>query len=578
MEFSLRPQGSGAIPGGLESVTMKGGVLTVGRGAENDLVLPDPDRVISKRHCVIEDRGGDYVLIDTSTNGTFLNFSPTRIGDAPAPLSDGDVIGLGGYELVVAIVDPMAFTPGAGPEIAEPLPADPLIAGGPRAATGFVASLDDVGADGDDFLDALLSPGAAPPKPGHRKDPFEREDPLGAGPVIPADDDFLLAPGPDMERDAGASDHEHTPSASDYFSAPAASSSLIPDDWDAEFGGGPAAASPPAEAPRAAPPSARPAAPPAPAPMRPAPPATPAAAPPPAAGTHDDPFADILGGSDFLAPDPAGDAPAPSEPAPAHPIPDDLDFDDPLGAAPEAPAAAPAFRAPPPMPPTTPPAARPDAPARPAPRPEPQPPAAAPAPPPGPAGAERAARAFLEAVGAGDVAIPDAELEETMARMGRVMRAMIEGIREVLMTRASIKSEFRMAQTTIRAGGNNPLKFSISPEQAVETMIRPKMKGYLDAEKAAAEALDDIKAHEVAMMTGMEAALKGLLGRLDPAELTAKIEDGGGFGGLLGGKKARYWEVYEKMYKQISQEAEDDFHEVFGREFARAYEEQQRKL
>jgi type VI secretion system protein ImpI/type VI secretion system protein len=47
---------------------------------------------------------------------------------------------------------------------------------------------------------------------------------------------------------------------------------------------------------------------------------------------------------------------------------------------------------------------------------------------------------------------------------------------------------------------------------------------------------------------------------------------------MFKGKKARYWEVYEKMYAQISDQAENDFHELFSREFARAYKEQLEKL
>ena len=90
--------------------------------------------------------------------------------------------------------------------------------------------------------------------------------------------------------------------------------------------------------------------------------------------------------------------------------------------------------------------------------------------------------------------------------------------------------------------------------------------------------MNDIKAHEVAMVTGMEAALKGILARLDPEVLGERIETGGGIAGLLKGKKARYWEVYEKMYGQISDQAENDFHELFSREFARAYKEQLDKL
>jgi type VI secretion system protein len=70
-----------------------------------------------------------------------------------------------------------------------------------------------------------------------------------------------------------------------------------------------------------------------------------------------------------------------------------------------------------------------------------------------------------------------------MTRMGHMMRLMIEGLREILMTRTSIKSEFRIDQTMISAGQNNPLKFSISAEQAIEAMVRPARKGYLTLDR-----------------------------------------------------------------------------------------------
>ncbi|MFN3294678.1 MAG: type VI secretion system-associated FHA domain protein TagH, partial [Gemmobacter sp.] len=168
----------------------------------------------------------------------------------------------------------------------------------------------------------------------------------------------------------------------------------------------------------------------------------------------------------------------------------------------------------------------------------------------------------------------DAQLLDTMTRLGTAMGIMVQGLREVLMTRSAIKSEFRIQQTMISAGGNNPLKFSVSPEQAVEALVRPPGRGYLDAATAAAQALDDIRAHEMAMMSGLEAALKGILHKLSPQALESRLDSGGGLGSLLKGRKARYWEVYEKMYAEIAGQAADDFHDLFAREFARAYQQQ----
>ena len=47
---------------------------------------------------------------------------------------------------------------------------------------------------------------------------------------------------------------------------------------------------------------------------------------------------------------------------------------------------------------------------------------------------------------------------------------------------------------------------------------------------------------------------------------------------MPGARKARIWELFCTTYKEIAHEAEDDFQSVFGREFARAYDAQMRKL
>ncbi len=70
--------------------------LTIGRKAGNDLQLLD--RLVSKRHAVIEVRDGRYVLIDcNSRNGTRLNH---QVVTQPRPLEHGDIITVGATNLV----------------------------------------------------------------------------------------------------------------------------------------------------------------------------------------------------------------------------------------------------------------------------------------------------------------------------------------------------------------------------------------------------------------------------------------------------------------------------------------------
>ena len=457
MTVTLHFQTTGMVPASVKPARMVGGAMTLGRSDQNDLVLPDPDKTISGRHCAIEDHGGNIVVIDFSTNGTFLNYGKMPLGKTPTPLNDGDILSIGRYELLVEII-----AASKAPALADPM--DDFAPAPPPAQTAKPADMSDfmdpLGED-DDFLDDLLGGPIAGPA-------GVKRDVLGDDGLLPplgeeGDDDFLK-PAPPPDRPAQSS---HSSAMSDTIPTPAPATSTIPDDWDLDL---------PADS--------------------------------------EGPFA------------------MPEDVAP--PLSTEIP-DTPIASPVETSATA-------------------------------------------PAGPDHAARAFLKALGADDLNIPDAELKETMIRLGGVLNTMIGGLRDVLMTRQSIKSEFRMHQTVISAGANNPLKFSVSVDQAIGAMVRPAVKGYLPAADAASQALDDIKAHEVAMMTGMEAALKGVLARLDPKRLTERIAADSSLRSVLTNKKARYWDVFETQYAEISDQAENDFHDLFSKEFSRAYQAQLERL
>jgi len=485
MTVTLKFQSSGTIPGGAQPTQMRGGSLAIGRGPENDMVLPDPDRMLSKNHCVVEDHNGNVLVVDLSTNGTFLNYAKIPLGRIPTPLNNGDILCIGTYELLVEIGGEL---PDFDDMIAAPATQAQVSPGVAENAPDPMRLLDDA-QPGGDFLDDLLGSEGGPTGPS-QLNPVDPIDELL--PPLGEDEDPFFQKPEDGREGTGASLGMHSSTAQDSFQPQAPSTSQIPEDWD-DLLGPPVSSQPVPE---------------------------------------------------FL-PEPA-QAPRVKTP-PVLPVADGITGANPVSA----PASAPETI--------------------------PQPPApvaegqiAAPT--------DDAARAFLAAVGAEDAQIADADLTVTMARMGRVMKTLVTGLREILMTRTSIKSEFRIEQTMIGAGSNNPLKFSISPEQAIDAMVRPTTKGYLSPEAAAEQALNDIKAHEIAMVTGMEAALKGVLTKLNPEVLAGQIETSGAFGSLLRGKKARYWEVYEKIYAEISDQAEYDFHDLFSREFSRAYKEQLDKL
>jgi type VI secretion system protein len=520
-------------PGGTgrETRSLSEGTLSIGRSPGNDWVLADPDRQLSKTHCVIAGGGGHYMLTDLSTNGVFVNGATERMPrEGQIELTDGDDFRIGEYVFRVSeTAAPMtAHGPFAGHAPLAPggaARADPLA--GPGDLTPdplddvFGAQFGDAPFDGAGSHAAFVHPiAAAPPQVLRANDPFDLADEkVPAHRIDPEDDDLFQGITP--------SESWEGPSQADNADAPmqvfAAQKAIMPAnfddlDLDALLGDTPPGQAAPAAAPPAAAPPRR-------APAAPATPAGFAAQPPREAGPFD--FED--------EPPPSAPPPRPATPRPA--------------------AAAPAQAA------AMPGAAMPGAPM------------------PGVPTADAAGllAAFLEGAGVAGLALgPDPE--HAMREAGAVFRALVEGIRQVLISRASIKNELRVEQTMLRARDNNALKFSVTTEDAIAALLQPSRPGYKLPLDATTEAFDDVRSHEMAVMAGVQTALMGLLKRFEPAALEKRLEPGMLGSIMPSARKARTWELFCTTYHAIATEAQEDFQSVFGREFARAYDAQMQKL
>jgi type VI secretion system protein len=123
---------------------------TIGRSTDNAWILPDPDRYLSGKHVRIDFRAGSYVLVDTSSNGTYVNGSQVPLGKYhDYVLKDGDYLRLGEYELLVTIDKSNDFPPDEAAIVAYD--------GQPGASAAVKKSTaNDLGADLD--LSSLLEP------------------------------------------------------------------------------------------------------------------------------------------------------------------------------------------------------------------------------------------------------------------------------------------------------------------------------------------------------------------------------------------------------------------------------------
>ncbi len=150
---------------------------TLGRGPDNTLMLPDPERILSSRHCEFVHQGGQYQIVDWSTNGTFLNSSSEPLGKGTsAALNHGDIIEVGDYcfsvELATAMdtgVQNTPFAPASSPfatSEAPPSGTDFAVPDDPFQSDPFGALPEPAPVNGHDSLDPLqLLDGVSAPRP-----------------------------------------------------------------------------------------------------------------------------------------------------------------------------------------------------------------------------------------------------------------------------------------------------------------------------------------------------------------------------------------------------------------------------
>jgi len=518
----------------------------IGRSNTCALPLPSPDRYISREHLEIRCRDGKYSLkVISKVNGCSVNDNAVPPG-AAVELSHGDRIQLGDYLLVAELQSTAAAK-------------DPL------AAFGYSANAR------ADSLDMMASLVPAPPSAGARDSQFDTS-PNWAQPVVPAA--RRTPPPPPMSQQI-ETDPSATALGQMLDAAPSASrtrpespASRAPafgrDDTgasalDAFLGldGGllsrPAAQAPLSDQAQSLYRQQD----------------VNVAMPAQGHNTVADPFEDDIFSAldkDFGPAARAPAPPAPVRPAPPAPAIDPLDIDLMAGVA--APVRNPAAASP---------------------RAVPQ---AVPAPIAAPAGPALSGHAIdgaqALAVLAQALELDPGDLDamhpmETIRIVGELLNLTVNGLYQMLEMRAQLKNELRIEdRTMIASRENNPLKHSDSARDALRYLVDVRQHGnklFLQPNKAIGDAVNDVCAHEMAVMAGTRAALLAALKQFAPETVEKRIKKSGALDSVMPSlHKAKLWESFLAMYGELEKEAEDHFDRLLNQEFARAYAEQGKKL
>ncbi|WP_417709499.1 type VI secretion system-associated FHA domain protein TagH [Roseibium aggregatum] len=529
----------------------------IGRHEHLDWSLPDPQRVISGKHCEVRFEDGQFILYDCSTNGTFLNGSQTRMDKAHV-LRSGDRLMIGDYIIAVSLEAGSSYqassaTPagsaasqpwdapqtspaaagsawptGPGPASAPPSHYPMDNQGGPWAspATGMEgrhappSSNPGVGTPADDVWSqqghgwgtadpSLYDPNAhvgerEAPRPA-QADPLDHlaQQPYLQSAGSPPADPVFGAPAPEAQSPFPALSENPSREASEpLFQMPDLQEDTPPQEKVSE--------------------------------AVPAPASEPAASPFPEAPVWTAPVADAT--QSVPAPEQRPEQPAPVKQA--------AQEEPAVGSMhePEQAAATPAART-------------------------------AASEPGSLAGNVDFIKAFAEGAGIPVAMLEGRDPEEFAREIGAILQGITGDLMGLLQARSQVKAMTRNTnRTLIMRSGNNALKFSPTPQMALQTMLAPgaEENGYLPISKAMQAAFKDIQKHHVWTYAAMQKAAGRFEEKLSPRAIEA---EGQVAKSTFGNQKAKLWERIQERWSSLSGSYDDGVVGLFTQYFTEGYEE-----
>lgn len=534
---------------------------TIGRGTDNNLVLPDDDRAISRLQAIVHVAADGECKITNRGNVTrvVLNEIPLERG-RQVELQDGDILAIDDYRIEVSDLlqdsQPISRMAASGqpPVTAKPSTPAPSAAAtvAEAAPTAVPSEIWDSLMQEFSIADSISSSRAKPqadnapnpfaePKPAERnpEDPlamFADSEPLFERPPVATDD--LFADDPPFDRDSIFADVTPTTLVPpvEKPAQPVADEPQAELDPLALFGGDASAKT----------------------------------------ARHDDPLG-LMGGAPLTSVD------AFSNEEPAKTVADEPDaaFDSPLLMA---------------QPPQEPPAAaREEAPEITLPTPQAVARQAAQTPKgrlridpvrhehqatstPQPGNGEvlqgELLEALLEGMGLGDMQpVPQFD-KENMRQLGQMLSMFSQGTVALLSSRSILKRGVKADMTMVLDDANNPFKLLPSGKTVLMQMFGARMPGFMPPKKSVRDALIDLQAHQLGMISGIRAIIAAMLQSFNPEQLEEEAKRDGHTSRLAlpASRKAALWDYFVRTYGETAGQIEDDFHTLFGEAFLYAYD------
>ena len=182
-------------------------------------------------------------------------------------------------------------------------------------------------------------------------------------------------------------------------------------------------------------------------------------------------------------------------------------------------------------------------------------------------------QAFLNGAGIASITLSSGLTPEFMETVGALLATAIDGTVDLIGMRASVKREVNADVTMVVVRNNNPLKFLPDGATVLTQMLRKRMPGFMGPVDAMHDAFDDLHAHQLGLLAGMQASMRDVHRQLDPAAIAA---DGTGSSRMERlfpvNRKAALWDRYCNLHQQLAAAPLSAAQILSGKAFLSAYE------
>lgn len=180
--------------------------------------------------------------------------------------------------------------------------------------------------------------------------------------------------------------------------------------------------------------------------------------------------------------------------------------------------------------------------------------------------------AFFRGAGLPAQPLDDKQVEQTLQRLGQVMRELVLGLNENLHLRTEQRNVLRVPASANQPQAKNLLNVSGSVDEAIANLLFRQTSEFLQAVESVREAFTDIKQHQQSLLSALRTAAVDYIARLDPEELENKVSNGKRGALINAANKLKYWDLYKDLYQVVTQAQPGQLPQQFLEEFSRAYE------